>query len=472
MASSTSFNQSGATPAEYLNYANSTKGLTNNTPNYGSTPQAKALSGASSGNILTMYQPTTAPKKITDSAGNVVEFHAPTPGTSSGLIDSVDTAKKAGSYDAQNGSGSYNQTGGLIQSPASSSQQTTTTTSPTTTPVDATNPGTTLATGGQAGLVGNVINTANTGAQNIYSAANNSQPVQSATNNLQNLEDRIARQTAGIEGQGIPLGNETGQEGIASRLNASLLSNAQQAYANAIAEQGQGITGNTNAANIANSGAQSAQSAGAPISQFGVQINPLTGQPIGGMSAIDAATQGGAIQGAQAAAASNAQNQGSTVTSANASGLSSSIQAEQSLNTAAASAKGLATQVASALSNSGLNLGNSTDANAVINNLKSRLGSTAYTQLVTAVNDARTAYAAILTGTGSTPSDAGTQAQQNINVNMTPNQILAAINQLNQGVYIKQQAQHDQTTNYQKALTGSNSSSTGTSSSGGGLFNW
>lgn len=196
-----------------------------------------------------------------------------------------------------------------------------------------------------------------------------------------------------------------------------------------------------------------------------------------GAQALGAAQGTGTAQGIQAQAAapgqtqaSNIQTSGTSVTGANAAGLAQSIQQETTLDTAASNASALATQVQTALTSSGLNMTNSTDANTAINNLQSRLGNAAYTQLNVAVNDARNAYGAILQATGATPTDAGTAANQNINANMSPKQILAAIDQLSQGVSARQNSQHQQTLQYQQQLAGSGSGgSTGNSSIN---YNW
>lgn len=196
---------------------------------------------------------------------------------------------------------------------------------------------------------------------------------------------------------------------------------------------------------------QQAATAQNPNFNYNTAVGQGTGQ-----QAVAAA--GGTTQ------AQNIATAGTAVTGANAQGLAQSIQQETALNTAAANATALAGQVSTALTNSGLNMTNSTDANTAINNLQSRLGNAGYTQLNIAVNDARNAYQAILTATGATPTDAGAAANQNINANMSPKQILAAIDQLSQGVNARQQSQHAQTLQYQNQLA--NSGSTGNTSSG------
>lgn len=158
---------------------------------------------------------------------------------------------------------------------------------------------------------------------------------------------------------------------------------------------------------------------------------------------------------------SNIQTGGTATTGANATGLTNSIQQETSLNTAATNASALGSQVSEALKNSGLDMTNSTDANTAINNLQSRLGNAGYTQLNIAVNDARNAYGAILQATGATPTDAGQAANQNINANMSPKQILAAIDQLTKGVTARQASQHAQTEQYQTQLNSSGAGSSG-----------
>jgi hypothetical protein len=193
----------------------------------------------------------------------------------------------------------------------------------------------------------------------------------------------------------------------------------------------------------------------------------------GNIASLEGQASGTATSAAATTAApgqASAQNTiaiGTAATGANATGLAQSIQQETELNTAASNATQLATQVQTALKNSGLNMTNSTDANTAINNLQSRLGNTGYTQLNIAVNDARNAYQSILTATGATPTDAGTAANQNINANMSPNQILAAIDQLSQGVYARQKSAQQQTQQYQSQLSGSGGS---TGNGGGGSY--
>lgn len=164
------------------------------------------------------------------------------------------------------------------------------------------------------------------------------------------------------------------------------------------------------------------------------------------------------------AQAQNITAGGTAITSANAQGLQQSITQETQLNTAVTNATTLGQQVQEALGNAGLDMTNSTDANTLINNLQSRLGSAAYTQLNIAVNDARNAYGAILQAAGATPTDAGAAAQQNINANMSPKQILAAIDQLSKGMQSRQSAAHQQTQQFLGQLGGS---SAGSTSSGG-----
>ncbi len=166
------------------------------------------------------------------------------------------------------------------------------------------------------------LNAANTGANN-YSAANTylqnlaqngSQGVQTATSNLQNLQNQMAGQVAGIESQPIPLEFQQGREGVLGRLYSSQLSNAQTALQNALTGQGQQIQ----AGSALLGGGLSSQGQGIgglgqntafaqPQNQFGILTNPLTGEPInqnpGGLGSV--AYTGGQIQGQMQAGANS-----------------------------------------------------------------------------------------------------------------------------------------------------------------------
>lgn len=282
----------------------------------------------------------------------------------------------------------------------------------------------------------------------------------------------ITAQTTAAQQQALATGESAALQGTAQQLTAQNQAANATNEAGGLAYTGQGLqqSGLYNAAGLA-------QPMLGSIGQVPFSpLNQAQGSPLGapGGTAADAASVAGQFQGAQAAAAApgqaqatNIQSGGTAITGANAQGLAQSIQQETELNTAASNATALAGQVKTAMTGSGLDLTNSTDANTAINNLQSRLGNSAYTQLNIAVNDARNAYQAILTSTGATPTDAGAAANQNINANMSPNQILAAIDQLSQGVSARQKSQHQQTQQYQSQLNGSGNS--GTSVSG---FGW
>jgi hypothetical protein len=171
---------------------------------------------------------------------------------------------------------------------------------------------------------------------------------------------------------------------------------------------------------------------------------------------------------------SNITTGGTATTSANASGLQQAIKDETDLTAQANAASSLAEQVNTAVHAAGLDLTQSNDANATLNNLKSRLGSPEYAALNIAVNDARSAYAGILQSQGMTPTDAGAAASQNLGTNMPIKQMLASIDQLNQGVGAKLSAAHTRTARYQSQLSGSGSSggSSSSGSSSGSSFGW
>lgn len=171
--------------------------------------------------------------------------------------------------------------------------------------------------------------------------------------------------------------------------------------------------------------------------------------------------------GQGSAAQSNAAIIGGASTAANAQGYTIATQNYSNLLTAQNTATNLSSQVASALQDGGLNLTNSTDANAVISSLQSRLGNAAYTKLATAINDANSQYQSILASNGVTPTSAGGQAEQNLNINMTPNEIISALNQLNTGVASKVGPAYQQLQTFESQLNGGSANSN-TSSGGWG----
>lgn len=177
-----------------------------------------------------------------------------------------------------------------------------------------TNSTTGLVNYGQGGNNNATVNTANAGLLG-YGAGNNSTGVNQATQNLLNLENQNAQTTAGIESTPEPVEQMQGQEGVQARLYASRLANAQGALTNALTSQGQNIGALGNAASSGNT--QQSQNIGAlgsagslsqPTSQFGVLTNPETGGAISPNGGLNAAVQGGVIQGAQNSASTNEQN--------------------------------------------------------------------------------------------------------------------------------------------------------------------
>lgn len=139
---------------------------------------------------------------------------------------------------------------------------------------------------------------------------------QQAINNQNALRSGIAQRYGNIENTAIPLEFQQGREQVLARQYASQLDAAQQAVnekQQAISQQIQGTqtqqSGYSQAGNMAQTGQGLTQSAinsaigyQQPIDQFGVKIDPLTGQPISGGSFGDIAAQGGKISGTQSSA--------------------------------------------------------------------------------------------------------------------------------------------------------------------------
>lgn len=479
-----SFSSQGALPSGNGPQLTVGPGTSGASPFSNALTQAKFGSNYSVGNTAppSIPAPSTAVKSTTinnpDGSSHVTTYHAP----DTGQVDATKTTST---------------TSGLIGNSTGTTAPSTAT--PPTFP----------------GIVGSLANTSTGGSANATNATTGllGSPDQNAqiANQARDIGTTYGNNISKISNYGDALaGSYTNGAGLAP-VSQGLAGQAQQTTAaevqgqqaaeNAalaplnqeLAAQNQAQSGLASAGGIANtqqgqvqSGLTSAGSLAQPqLGSIGqVPFSPTEGsqgavlgstQP-GGVAA--AGNLLGQLQGAQAAGAapgqaqaSNIQTSGTAITGANAKGLADSIQQETELNTAATNASALANQVSDALKNSGLDMTNSTDANTALNNLQSRLGNAAYTQLNIAVNDARNAYAAILQSTGSTPTDAGDKANQNISANMSPKQILGAIDQLTQGVNARQTSAHQQTQNYKNQLNGSGSSGGGSNGSTSG-FGW
>jgi hypothetical protein len=202
-----------------------------------------------------------------------------------------------------------------------------------------------------------------------------------------------------------------------------------------------------------------------------------------GTQALAAAQGTGQATGieAQAAApgqtaASNYQTTGTAQAGSASSGYDSANKTYQTMNGASNFFDTQAATLQSVLASSGLNQG-SPYLTSKINSLSSQLGSSKVAALTAAVSETQTAYNALLSSSGQTPTASEEQSLSVLNPNSTPAQISAAIGQLQTAAYNKLSAQYGVVSNYYSQLgqgntVNSGSSSTGSSSTGGTNFNF
>lgn len=239
--------------------------------------------------------------------------------------------------------------------------------------------------------------------------------VEDANKRLSDFRTAVAKKYGDIESQSIPLEFQQGREGALARQYASTDAALQSGVTNALANQGQqfGAAQTQAARNL--SGAQSAysgaQNQGArnlsasgqaldavtPVSQFGVLTNPVTGQPINGQSAQDAAINGGTIQGLQSGAATAAATGGniSSQQQVQTAGYQSALQQGQNLQS----------QLTDLIKTFGLNPSDINAVNTGLQKIAANVSDPHYKQLQNYVNDIANTYAQILTPSGGSQTD-------------------------------------------------------------------
>lgn len=161
---------------------------------------------------------------------------------------------------------------------------------------------------GQGNNNNSTVNQANQGLLNI--GQGESPEIQQARQNLLNIQNSQEKSTAGIESTAEPIEQMQGQKGVQQRLYSGLLSNAQNAYSNALASQSARAGALSTAGGLGTS--QQGQNIGALGSAAGYsapQQYGLTSQPYnpventygggGANGAIDRAVQASNIGSAQ-----------------------------------------------------------------------------------------------------------------------------------------------------------------------------
>lgn len=303
-----------------------------------------------------------------------------------------------------------------------------------------------------------------------------------------------------------------------------------------IQEQGQQQSGLTSAGNIGNtaqgllqSGLTSAAGAAAPSGNYPFTFNPLTGQfssgtgsaapagsvgltgnyakdtqslaqqvaslqvpydsAVAGLSGfygqtatgnLNAAIQaaGGNVTQLQAqssAIQSNIQTAGTAQTNVGAQGLGPATQNYTNAYTYNGTATSQAQILQKVLSDTGINSSNSNDWNKAVNNLQSRMGSTNYTQFITALNELQNSYSQLLSTGGGTPTQNDVTALQTLNGNYSANQINSAITTLQADASAKLSSLYNNVQTYQNITNGgqstqTNSSGTTSTQAGGNSF--
>lgn len=194
------------------------------------------------------------------------------------------------------------------------------------------------------------------------------------------------------------------------------------------------------------------------------QMNSLYGGA--GATFLNQALQGGGFNyntaTAQAASQqSNVQQAGTAQVDIARQGLQQATQDYVNMTGAAQFADQQAGAVEQILAKAGLNNVSSTDYTKVLNNLKSRFGDTNFAALNTALIEARSAYANLLSTSGQTPSGNEEQAIKTLDINQSAAAIRTSIQQLESAVARRLQAQNSVRLQYEQNLGGGQSSTGG-----------
>lgn len=176
--------------------------------------------------------------------------------------------------------------------------------------------------------------------------------------------------------------------------------------------------------------------------------------------------------GQGSASQSNAQTTGTIGTSTAASGYSSALQNYNQTSTFNSTAQQQGQQVQQILASTGLNNSASNDYTKAINSLSGRLGSTAVTQLNTAMRELQNSYSQLLSAGGGTPSGQEAAALATLDPNSSAAQINASLQTLEQAAYAKLNSQYQLAQTYYGNLNQGSQKSAGSSASGSGLYSF
>lgn len=443
---------------------NSTGNLSANiSPNNPTVQKNVATINSGGGIPLTNGQKASSPQSNVKPASNSIP---------SGQIDTVAKAQAAGTYDAQNGTGSYNsalssgQNPTLTKSPNSSvpngSVLGTSQTAPPATPIPTqTSSAPDVSQNGYYGqLIQGLVNQSSQPSAGYTNAVNqaenyNNQLTQSRTNEANSL--------AGISNEAIPLNFQQGRSQVLQSQYA-----AQQA---ALGAGFQGASTLTGAANTQQGLQQAGLTSAAGLTQpvqvpySNQYINPVTGQPVGGgtagslpadaQSAVDSyAQQVRSGQMTRADAESRLSAYGVAGTNALNSALGSGFNTNASNASAATTQQGQQLQTAATATNQALgtltSLYNGLPSllklsipglNSLGSSVEGFLGSSQLTAYKQTLADARAQLQGVLTASGAaTPTGAESAALTYLPDNMTPGQLQSAIANVQQLIQQKVQS--------------------------------
>lgn len=339
--------------------------------------------------------PTTPVKSITTPDGSTSTYHAPTTQdtiptspTNTGLISGAESQSQIaqGAANVRTPEQIAQATGQNIQTNSGNQN---------TTGYSSTNPAT------YPGLINQL---ANTSSQPIQSYQDIQKQIAQNLEQQKELQTNYAEANKNLDTSGIDASLATGQENVLARTLA-----AKEGY---LAQQGAGLSTQLGQANtqqgLQQSGLTSAAGLTQPVGQFGVLTNPQTGQPINGLSATQAAQQGGYIQGLQ----SGAQAQGAVSGTTNAANAAQTGTQAFGVNLALQQMSSLKPLISNFLSQTGINPSDAQIYNAPISTYLSKIeASGQITQWNTLMSELNR-YSSQLIGTGALTPTGVTQATQ------------------------------------------------------------
>lgn len=288
----------------------------------------------------------------------------------------------------------------------------------------------------------------------------------------------VTAQTTAAQQQALAQGEQAALAGLQPQLQGQqqAAQAAESAAGTNVATEQQAISALNSAGGLGIQGQgqlQSGLTSAAGLSQpqaYGLTTQPYfpTTDTYGGGGSSGALGRA-ALAGQIAATQSNVATAGTAATDAANSGYSQAVQTYNNMYTLNQSATQQAQTVQGILQQTGLNAG-IPDWNQAINSLSGKLGSTAVTQLTTAITELQNRYSQLLNSRGITPTGSEQQALNLLSPNSSAAQIMASIQQLNTAAFNSLQPAYQQIQTYQSQLQGGGATPSG--ATGGGLYSW